>query len=253
MRYKKFGFALSEVFKTFQTGNFEPAFTLAEVLITLGIIGVVAAMTLPSILQKQERLSTVVALKKFYSSFQNAINLSQLEHGPAVNWDTKTDYNDTDAMYVWFDEYVIQYMKILANCNKDNNKACFHTYSYATFPGESNIPSSTMANTRIMYIFQDGSAITAITGGRTESMSRVFHILFDTNGYRKPNAYGQDIFSFRYKNGKIYCDDHKSITGGSVASSDSRETLLDSCKNNPQTCTCLIMHDGWQIKDDYPW
>ena len=53
---------------------FKPAFTLAEVLITLGIIGIVAAMTLPALLQKQERLSTGVALEKFYSSFQNAIN-----------------------------------------------------------------------------------------------------------------------------------------------------------------------------------
>ena len=215
------GFTPVEVFSTSFADIFKLAFTLAEVLITLGIIGIVAAMTLPSILQKRERLSIVVALKKFYSSFQNAINLSQLDHGPAVNWDTKTDYNDTEAMYAWFDEYVIQYMKILVNCNKDNNKACFHNYSYSTFPGESNIPSSSMANTRIMYIFQDGSAFTAITGGGTESMSRIFHIIFDTNGYRKPNAYGQDIFSFRYNKGKIYCDDHKSVTGGSVAASDS--------------------------------
>ena len=157
-------------------------------------------------------------------------------------------------MYAWFDEYVIQYMKILVNCNKDNNKACLKNYTYATVPGQSNISSSVMIETRIMYIFQDGSAVTAITGGIAEdNQSRVFHILYDTNGYRKPNAYGQDIFSFRYKEGKIYCNDHKSITGGHVASSDSRDTLLDACKNNPQTCTCLIMHDGWEIKDDYPW
>lgn len=233
---------------------FKPAFTLAEVLITLGIIGIVAAMTLPALLQKQERLSTGVALEKFYSSFQNAINLSQLDHGSAVNWDTKTDYNDTEAMYAWFDEYVIQYMKILVNCNKDNNKACFHNYSYTTIPGGTYITSGSLSSTNIMYIFQDGSAITAITGGGTEdNQSRVFHIRYDTNGYRKPNAYGQDIFSFRYKNGKIYCDDHKSVTGGSVSVSDSREILLDACKNNPQTCTCLIMHDGWEMKDDYPW
>ncbi len=248
------GFTPVEVFSTSFADIFKPAFTLAEVLITLGIIGIVAAMTLPALLQKQERLSTGVALEKFYSSFQNAINLSQLDHGPAIHWSTKTNYNDTDAMYAWFDEYVIQYMKILVNCNKDNNKACFHNYSYTTIPGGTYITSGSLSSTNIMYIFQDGSAITAITGGSTEdNQSRVFHIRYDTNGYRKPNAYGQDIFSFRYKNGKIYCDDHKSVTGGSVSVSDSREILLDACKNNPQTCTCLIMHDGWEIKDDYPW
>lgn len=231
-------------------------FTLAEVLITLGIIGVVAAMTLPSIMQKQERISTVTSLKKFYSAFQNAINLSQIDHGPYQNWDTSMDYNDTEAMYKWFDEYILQYMKVLVNCNKDNNKACFknYTYTYTGSGGSSDISSANLAKTHIMYIFQDGSSVVAITGGDTkDDLSRVFHIRFDTNGHKKPNFLGKDVFSFRYKNGKIYCDDHKNVTGGSVAASDSRDTLLDACKNNPQTCTCLIMHDGWQIKEDYPW
>ena len=40
------------------------AFTLVEVLITLGIIGVVAAMTLPALIQKQHRKETSVKLKK---------------------------------------------------------------------------------------------------------------------------------------------------------------------------------------------
>lgn len=75
------GFTPVEVFSTSFADIFKPAFTLAEVLITLGIIGIVAAMTLPSILQKRERLSTVVALKKFYSSFQNAIIYPSLTMG----------------------------------------------------------------------------------------------------------------------------------------------------------------------------
>ena len=45
------------------------AFTLAEVLITLGIIGIVAAMTLPAIIQKQQDKITVTKLKKMYSVF----------------------------------------------------------------------------------------------------------------------------------------------------------------------------------------
>ena len=42
-------------------------FTLAEVLITLGVIGVVAAMTMPSLVAHYKEKQTVVALKKFYS------------------------------------------------------------------------------------------------------------------------------------------------------------------------------------------
>ena len=49
------------------------AFTLAEVLITLGIIGVVAAMTLPTLVGEYQKKQTATQLKKFYSIMQQAI------------------------------------------------------------------------------------------------------------------------------------------------------------------------------------
>lgn len=53
-----------------------PAFTLAEVLITLGIIGVVAALTIPTLMQKADEQATVSALKKTYSTLTQAYNLA---------------------------------------------------------------------------------------------------------------------------------------------------------------------------------
>ena len=52
-------------------------FTLAEVLITLGIIGIVAAMTLPALVGKYQKKVTVTRLKKFYSTMQQAIQLAE--------------------------------------------------------------------------------------------------------------------------------------------------------------------------------
>ncbi len=58
------------------------AFTLAEVLITLGIIGVVASMTLPALIQKNNEKQIVVRLKKLYSMLQHAhLNIIN-EYGP---------------------------------------------------------------------------------------------------------------------------------------------------------------------------
>lgn len=58
------------------------AFTLAEVLITLGIIGVVASMTLPALIQKNNEKQIVVRLKKLYSMLQQAhLNIIN-EYGP---------------------------------------------------------------------------------------------------------------------------------------------------------------------------
>ena len=57
------------------------AFTMAEVLITLGIIGIVAAMTLPSLVQKYRERQYVTALKKAVSVLDNAYRLFLFQNG----------------------------------------------------------------------------------------------------------------------------------------------------------------------------
>ena len=62
------------------------AFTLAEVLITLGIIGVVAAMTLPTLIQKQNEREVVSKLKKVYSTLSQAYLFATEANGPIEDW-----------------------------------------------------------------------------------------------------------------------------------------------------------------------
>jgi prepilin-type N-terminal cleavage/methylation domain-containing protein len=64
------------------------AFTLAEVLIVLGVVGVVAEMTIPTVYMNAEKQSAVAKLQKFYSVMSQAIDLSEIDHGDAINWDT---------------------------------------------------------------------------------------------------------------------------------------------------------------------
>ena len=61
-------------------------FTLAEVLITLGIIGVVAAMTLPSLIQKNNNRVVETRLQKFYSAFNQAILMAEKDYGDKSYW-----------------------------------------------------------------------------------------------------------------------------------------------------------------------
>lgn len=65
------------------------AFTLAEVLITLGIIGVVSAMTIPSLIQSYKEKQTVVTLKKFYSTMSQAFNLAKSQGVEPEDWATE--------------------------------------------------------------------------------------------------------------------------------------------------------------------
>ena len=62
------------------------AFTLAEVLITLGIIGIVAAMTIPTLIQKNFEKQTVAKLRETQSILSQAMRMAEDEYGDACGW-----------------------------------------------------------------------------------------------------------------------------------------------------------------------
>lgn len=90
-------------------------FTLAEVLITLGIIGVVAALTIPSLLQKANDRARIEALKKAYSTISNAYNLAINENGTAETWDLTGTGSPVGAQT--FVDKLVPYMKIVSQIN----------------------------------------------------------------------------------------------------------------------------------------
>ena len=79
------------------------SFTLAEVLITLGIIGVVAAMTMPTLIKKQNEKKDIVHLKKVYSILNQALLKEISENGTVDLWGlakTDTGAKDDDGLIV---------------------------------------------------------------------------------------------------------------------------------------------------------
>ena len=79
------------------------AFTLAEVLITLGIIGIVAAMTLPTLIQANKNAEVEAKLKKVYSVMNQAILRAEIDNGPKEYW----DFSDAN----FFDKYFAPYLQ----------------------------------------------------------------------------------------------------------------------------------------------
>lgn len=84
------------------------AFTLAEVLITLGIIGVVAALTMPAVIANYQKQETVSKLKKFYSVMQQAITRAELEYGNIEDW----DFGKNDETILFFNKYLRPYLQV---------------------------------------------------------------------------------------------------------------------------------------------
>ena len=98
------------------------AFTLAEVLITLGIIGVVAALTMPALIQNYTNSVAEARLKKFYSIMNQAILQSIVDNGEVESWSYfNNDVRDDEGNYVnqadkndeSFQKYLAPYLKII--------------------------------------------------------------------------------------------------------------------------------------------
>ena len=165
------------------------AFTLAEVLITLGIIGVVAALTLPSVINKYRAFVLEQQFKKSYSNLsQTIIDMkrdSGLEHlrDNYVHYDTNSGYDSTlvKAFYDSFDSHIApvdKLKKIYSVTNYSGTGTSATDYGY-DWP-------------RALFVLADGSSI----GRLVNNGCLLFWI--DSNGpYKKPNRYGFDIFEFR--------------------------------------------------------
>ena len=114
------------------------AFTLAEVLITLGIIGVVSALTLPVLVQKYRNNVVETKLKKFYSEINQAIQLSEAEYGAKETWYLDSNaygmlgnYGDEDTTGIsipekWFMKYFGSHMTIVQVKHDEKNRPIFY-------------------------------------------------------------------------------------------------------------------------------
>ena len=115
------------------------AFTLAEVLITLGIIGVVAAMTLPGLVQNYQKKVKVTALEAAYSQIRQAVRMSEVKNGEIREWHL-TQMSEEVQVYrcqqnkKFVQEYIEPYLKAV---HKDEliSSGTPYNYSYYTLDG----------------------------------------------------------------------------------------------------------------------
>ena len=195
-------------FKDFK-GLFQ-GFTLAEVLVTLGIIGVVAAMTLPTLINDKQNKELEAAFKKSYSLLAQVTQRVILEDYGGQIPENKTSADLIQLM----DSYQKYYIK--SSTCKRNESACssvfpiskgnqlesFINENYKTFSGKGT--PAALCNDGIMATI-DGGFIFFDIGTAAESTYGTIFLAVDTNGWRKkPNRYGYDFFLFQISsNGKL--------------------------------------------------
>lgn len=189
------------------------AFTLAEVLITLGIIGVVAALTMPVLIANYKNKVFITKTKKVYSNIQNAIIMAQQDSGNIG--DNEFLFNVSDG-YLKVTENFAKYFNGATVCQSDERcKEVVHQIKYADSPvydssGNANefklgaplimlndgstlkveelIPNCDYTRTETYYE-ENGQSQTAQNHVRYCAL-----VYFDINGAKLPNQFGQDAF-----------------------------------------------------------
>ena len=232
------------------------AFTLAEVLVTLGIIGVVSAMTVPTLMQNYQRQSYVTQLHKVYNELGQAAerykadnNLVSLREGRIMG--------NKDEVH----NFVLQYFKVVKDCGgrywSSASNACF-AQKYTSIDGSSttNIQGQECLAT---VVLASGAALCFDTGAATSvgakedingdgkvdendvinntgvNAGMAITVEVDVNGPKGPNVAGRDLFSIDIApNGLVY--DSKWTDSSTVDTAHAWPVGIGK-----------IIADGWQM------
>ncbi len=228
--------APDKVFSPF-TSHFSQkfGFTLAEVLITLGIIGIVAAMTMPTLIQSYKKKVVETKLSRFYNIINNAIALSEINNGDKTTWLEPNDITEEEVtetggkskMDAWLIKYIVPYVKIIKKEVLSNGPVLYFSdgtvlrwYNYHDMTFYTNNRSCTK-NARCMFSFSF-----APKGGTYW-------------GYAKGKGVEPYNFNLNINNAEEWCKRKDEELAGSVSGNS--------------YCTMWIKLNGWKIPDDYPW
>ena len=166
-------------------------FTLAEVLITLAIIGVIAAISVPSLIQKTNQAELITAWKKNYATLSQALSQLDFDSGNVMSY-TKSHGSLKPALQ--------NYLKGI----KDSNNAGLYTAAdirgiYTDLSGANlNGTASLMDDGQI--ILNSGAIIYIENSPSTKTNLMIW---VDVNGEKKPNIIGKDLFGSELIDGNL--------------------------------------------------
>lgn len=230
------------------------AFTLAEVLITLGIIGIVAAMTIPALINKKQKAEIETQLKENYSIIQQSLKMAE-------NDDIAIDSylaENIESVKSWFYTNLAPYMKYSHVCF--NAEGCWQSmgptktlagsvarYNQTNIGVGYNIVTIKLNNgANVSFDSYGTNDIKTLLGRNCTYEDKALGIFIDVNGDRKPNIIGKDIYV------AVWTD-----KGLLPAGIDETEATVDSnCSATANTvnagyyCLLKVKNNGWKIPDD---
>jgi prepilin-type N-terminal cleavage/methylation domain-containing protein len=227
----------------FPSKNKKAAFTLAEVLITLGIIGVVAAITMPTLIKNYQKQVYVAQLKKTYTTLSQGFQKYLADNGtdnltnteltyPAIYEEHGSIYTYTAINQEKFDEFMSNYFKVVKTCV--GSECDYSNYNTAKY-GSPQI-FGYRDDDCTSYFLADGAIVQLASSVLSADIN------VDVNGKKGPNKYGRDIFRFKLEEKKFRpWAENEAYPDGSCAGSN------PDLNWGGWACAERIMQDGWKM------
>ena len=213
-------------------------FTLAEVLITLAIIGIVATLTLPALIENHNQKALATAKNVFLRRLQEATK--------QMNADGKMQgYSSTEEFASAFKGY----MKNMQICKKGNTEMCFAAQikiptgeKNETFDIEelqtaknfkkdynTNIIGYSLPNGASMLLTYDPSCSYIDPFDSNADTTKCISMLYDVNGKKRPNEQGKDIFTLNGVQLSVPCKKKHEALNLTLACEDIDPEPLNTC------------------------
>ena len=206
-------------------------FTLAEVLVTLGIIGVVSAMTVPTLMQNHQKKTYVTQLHKVYNEIQQAVTM-YLTDKNALNL-TEAGINSNAKAQ----EFITDYFKVVQTCENSLTPCFAASYKYLNSTDEGN---ALAGHAYTSFVLTSGASIRPFYSSDTK-IKKSMNILVDINGQKGPNILGRDAFYMAvYENGVIDTVNYNAVS--LPLTEDERNAADDNWRPFGQ-----ILNDNWEM------
>ena len=244
------------------------AFTLAEVLITLGIIGIVAAMTMPTLISKHEKkvygtklIQTYSILNQGFRAYLGQNETDLLSQTPAFDSIHNSAVSSCDPEN-WDNpackEFVDEMSKIFNGIHLNKTGVVTYKYLKANGTGTRGPWSFTLNNGAVMYIgvsknYNTTGRLAQVKQYGTKLTTSVAYLDIDINGAKKPNRWGRDFFEFQVSDEGIVIPeggkDYSVFRNGNLDSMWNSQYMSWGCK--PETtspkgwgCGARVIEEG---------
>jgi type II secretory pathway pseudopilin PulG len=196
------------------------------VLITLVVIGVIAAITVPTLMANYKKQEASAKIKKFYSTMQQVVTKAKADGNDWEDWvESASPVSDNSGEIAknFVNKYILPYI-IYTNTNIATNTSGKDMYIYL--------------NDGMYFYVYKGNCI---------------NMVVDINGNKKPNVQGRDKFHFLYCPKSVTNHISGKITAYQYNEVKTREQAKTKCQEMGDYCSYLLYLDSWEFKSDYPY